>query len=100
MEEFFAYGERFLHQGKTLARLRRELCVLPALRDDQSDVIVLFLRAEVEDFVDHRGQGGTRGEIAMEAKRVKKARLSEFVAILIERFGDAVGVEREHIARC
>ena len=72
--------------------------LLAAFGEDQGDVVVLLLGAEVEDFVDHGGERGLRGECAMAAEGVEKARLAEFFAIAVEGFGDAVGVEGENIA--
>jgi len=54
----------------------------------------------VEDFVDHGGERGLRGERAMAAEGVEKARLAVFFAIVVEGFGDAVGVEGENVAGC
>jgi hypothetical protein len=73
--------------------------VLPtAVREDQSDVVVLLVGAEAEDFVDHGGERGLRGERAMAAQRIKQARLAEFLAIVVEGLGDAVCVEGESVA--
>jgi len=59
---------------------------------------VLLLEAEVEDFVDHGGECGLGRERAMAAEGVEKARFAEFLAIMVEGFGDAVGVESEDVA--
>ncbi len=72
--------------------------LLAAFGEDQGDVVVLLLGAEVEDFVDHGGERGLRGECTMAAEGVEKARLAEFFAIAVEGFGDAVGVESEDVA--
>src|SRR6266404_4392333 len=52
----------------------------------------------MQDFGDDGSEGDLRGERAMAAEGVEEARLAEFFTVVIERFGDAVGVEGENIA--
>ena len=52
----------------------------------------------MEDFVDYRGERGLRGVRVMAAEGIEEARLAEFFAIVVEGFGDAVGVEGEDVA--
>src|SRR6266404_4313339 len=44
--------------------------LLAAFGEDQGDVVVLFLGAKAEDFVDHGGERGLRGEWAVAARWV------------------------------
>jgi hypothetical protein len=70
---FFSQVKRFLPQVKIGGRLRprsrlapqRLKRVLLALAENQGDVVALFVRAEVEDFVDDGSEGSCRRKRAV-----------------------------------
>ena len=59
---------------------------------------MLFVGAEVADFVDDRIEQTLRREGAVAAKGFDEAIFSELFAGVVEGFSDAVGVEGESIA--
>ena len=54
---------------------------------------MLFVRAELADFVDDGGEEGLWTEVAVPAERCGEAVLAELFVGVIEGFRDAVGVE-------
>src|SRR6266853_1680421 len=73
---------------------------LATLGYNQRDVIVLLLGTEVENLVDDIGERRLRRGCSVAKERVHKARFAELVSSGVEGFGDAIGVERQDIARC
>lgn len=66
--------------------------------DDEGDVVVLFAGAELADVVDDRVEKGLGGLGAMAAEGFDQAVFAEFVAIFVEGFGDAIGIEGQGVA--
>lgn len=59
---------------------------------------MLLVRAELADLFDNRFQQGLGRLIPMALEGVNQPLLAEFLARFVERFGDAIGVERQRIA--
>lgn len=70
-----------------------------ALGNNHGDVVVLFLRAELPNPIDNRRNRGLRRQFSAPPKRFEQARFSEFLSGIVERFGDAIGIERERVPR-
>jgi hypothetical protein len=66
--------------------------------DDQRDVVVLFVGRELADVGHHVLQQRLAGLGTVAEERIDEARFAVFVLGLVERFGDAVGVEDERLA--
>jgi len=67
--------------------------------DDESDVVVLLVRAEAANFVDDGCEELLRRETTVPMQGGNEALFAELFASLVEGFRDAVGVEGEGIAR-
>src|SRR5215472_2814646 len=89
-------------KGTIYRALTREIAerrrFLQGFGDDEGDVVVLFAGAEAVDFVHDGGEQVAGGEGAVAAEGSGEALFAKFVAIVVEGFGDAVGVERENVA--
>ena len=70
-----------------------------AFGDDEGDIVVLLVRAELADFVDDRGAQSFARKPAVTAKRVDEALFSKFFARGAEGLCDAIGVEEERVAQ-
>jgi len=76
---------------------RVRLCTL-AISHDERNVIVLFERAKVLDLgSDSLHRFGGR-QVSMPLKGRQEALLAELVARGVERFGGAVGIERQCVS--
>src|SRR5579863_3919316 len=72
---------------------------LAAPRQNQRDVVILLMRAELPDLVDNRPDGSARRLTAMPSDRFDQAVLAEFLFCVIKGFGDAIGVENQRVSR-
>src|SRR5207249_9259688 len=55
--------------------------------------------AELPNVVNNRPKQGLRRQFTMLSQRLEQALFSKFLSSVVERFGDAVGVERDRISR-
>src|SRR5262249_52268901 len=72
---------------------------VPAPGHDEREVVVLLVGAERADLVHQAREQQLRRAVAMPLKRVDQALLAELLAGVVERLGDAAGVEREKVVR-
>jgi hypothetical protein len=70
-----------------------------ALDDDEGDIVLLLARAELADFADDGGEKVIGGKGTVSAQGSHEAVFAEFIARVVEGFGDAVGVKGKRIAR-
>src|SRR5579864_7079426 len=68
------------------------------LGDDQRDVVVLFVRAELPNLIQYRGQQSLARQFAMPSQALDQAPLAEFFSGCVRGFGHSIGVERKHVA--
>src|SRR5579862_5208769 len=71
---------------------------LSAFRDDQRNVVLLLAGGEMLDVGDGRCDHRGGRLIAIFSQGFDQPRFAEILAGCIERFGDAVGVQSDHIA--
>ncbi len=80
-----------------------QLCSRPcggsALGDDQGDVIVLFVRTKLPDFVGNGRQQRLAGQLSMLAQSFREIPLSKFFSGIVTGFGYAIGIERQDVPR-
>jgi hypothetical protein len=70
-----------------------------AFGNNQRDIVVLLVRAELAHFIDDRCNRRLCGLVPMAPQGIDQALVSEFLSRIVERFGDAVGVEYEGVSR-
>ena len=71
---------------------RPEELLLRTFGDNQGNVVVLFVRTESADLVDNGGEERLRRKGAVPAQGFDEAGFAKFLAGIVERFGDAVGI--------
>ena len=85
------------------AFLKHPLCSRAAggstLRDYQCDVIVLFVRTELPDFVGNGRQQNLAGQLPVLAQPFGEIPLSKFFPGVVTSFGYAIGVEGQDVPR-
>src|SRR6516225_9385369 len=69
-----------------------------ALGDDESNVVLLFVRAVAADVFDHRFDPQMRGQVAVALQAFDQALLAELLARSVGSFGNTIGVKRERVA--
>jgi hypothetical protein len=72
--------------------------IFSALRDNQSDVIVLLQRTELLYLIDNRCNQGRGAQFTTLLQRFDQATFAELHSRIVERFGDPIGVEYERIS--
>ena len=72
---------------------------VPAFRDDQSHVVVLFLRTETADVFVNGGDQISCRQLAMGLQRFDEPSFAELVILSVEGLGDSIGVDRQKISR-
>src|SRR6266404_4864516 len=87
--------DRSNREGSATVRLWTFL----ALGDDQSNVIVLFVRTKALNLVDDCREVVSRRQFTMPTKALDQTEFAEFFARGVEGFGDAVCVKRERVSR-
>ena len=63
-----------------------------ALANDQSDVIVLFMRAELFNSIDNRRYHRLWRQFSVRFERFDQTPFAELFPCLVERFGHSVGI--------
>ena len=69
-----------------------------ALRDNNSDVVILLVRTEALDLVDGRGENFAGGKAGVLPERGNKTLFAELFFGLVRGLGDTVSVEGEDVA--
>jgi hypothetical protein len=69
-----------------------------AFCDDEGDVVVLLVGAELPDLVDDGSEQGMGRESGVSLESADEAVFAELFLDLVEGFGDAIGVESEDVA--
>ena len=70
-----------------------------ALCNDQRDVVVLLVRAELFDFIQDRGQQFMWRELVISQQAFNKSLFSEFLPLNVECFGDAIRIQHKGVSR-
>src|SRR5882762_3053384 len=68
------------------------------LGNDQRDVVVLFLRAELLNLSNNRVHRALRRKPAIAPQRFNQAPFAEFLLLRVVGFGDAISVKRERVS--
>jgi hypothetical protein len=69
-----------------------------APRDHQSDVIMLLVRAEPLHVIENGIEQRLRTLVAMTPQAVNQPLFSEFLAKIVERLGDTIGVKHQCVS--
>src|SRR5436309_4256700 len=82
------------------SEVQRALAVIddPALRHDQSDVVVLFFCTELLNLSHNRRYQGRRGQFSMLLQCLDQALFSERFSGMVGRFGYPIGVEHDRVS--
>ena len=77
----------------------RQSLIRPALGNYESYVVVLFVRAEVPNFIHNGSKHDPRRQFTMSAQRLDQVLLSKFLSGFIERVGYPVRVQYQSVSR-
>src|SRR5271157_5969302 len=69
-----------------------------AFSDDESNVVLLFVRTETTHFVDHCRNQELGRKVSMKHKTIQQALLTELLAVPTERLGDTVCVKCQSVS--
>jgi hypothetical protein len=90
-------------RGSDRSRARQPAVAVTELAEapghNQRNVVLLFIRAELPNLIDNRRDHGLWGQFPMPVQRFDQARFSELLTRIVERFGDPIGVEYQHVSR-
>ena len=82
----------------SVGEVRLSALISSALANNQSDIVLLFMRTELFDVLDNRCYQRLWRQFSMPFERFDQAVFAEIFPCIVERFGHAIGIKYKGIS--